>query len=280
MIVSTHSMYHSLTGASMQQSQIKYNRAMMQVMKLVREDVEATLIPLIKRSVPEYIGDAQWPDIIANALRSLTVRWTSPFAQRQAERIAETFVKSAAGDNERKAKSFGIDLYGGDSDLQDYIKAAAFQNSQLIKSLPSRYLEQVQNIVVGNMRNGMRPSYIEQQLVKEFGVSQRRAKLIARDQHSKIQGDMNRIRQTKSGLKYFRWLTSHDDRVRHAHNVAGNKVTKYGKGVYSWDDLPIVDGVPTFPGQPIQCRCVSVPVLETQVERNKKAGKTDPAVKR
>lgn len=264
----------------MQQSQIKYNRAMMQVMKLVREDVEATLIPLIKRAVPEYVQDAQWLEIIANALRSLTARWTSPFAQRQAERIAETFVKAAAGENERKAVSFGIDLYGGNTELQDYLKAAAFQNSQLIKSLPARYLEQVQNIVIGNMRNGMRPSYIEQQLVKEFGVSQRRAKLIARDQHSKIQGDMNRIRQVKSGLKYFRWLTSHDDRVRHAHRVAGDKVTKYGKGVYSWDDLPIVDGVPTFPGQPIQCRCVAVPITEAQVERNKKAGKTDPAVRR
>lgn len=261
----------------MQQSQIKYNRAMMQVMKLVREDVEATLIPLIKRAAPEYVQDASWPDIIANALRSLVARWTSPFAQHQAERIAETFVQAAASDNERK---MSIDLYGGDTELQDYLKAAAFQNAQLIKSLPARYLEQVQNIVVGNMRNGMRPSYIEQQLVKEFGVSQRRAKLIARDQHSKIQGDMNRIRQTKSGLKYFQWLTSHDDRVRHSHRIAGDKVTKYGKGVYSWDDLPIVDGVPTFCGQPINCRCVAVPVTEQQVERNKKAGKTDPAVRR
>lgn len=264
----------------MQQSQLIYYRQMMKVMKLVREDVEVTLYPLIKRAVPEYVSDASWPDIIANALRMLIARWTSPLAQRQADRIAGEFVKAAAGDNDRKVKSFGIDLYGGNKELQDYMNAAAFQNSMLIKSLPSRYLEQVQNIVVGNMRNGMRPSYIESQLVKEFGVSQRRAKLIARDQHSKIQGDMNRIRQVNSGLKYFKWVTAHDDRVRHAHRIAGDKVTKYGKAVYSWDDLPIVDGVPTFPGQPINCRCVAVPVTETQVERNKKAGTTDPAVRR
>lgn len=260
----------------MKQSQIKYNRAMMQMMKLVREDVEVTLIPLIKRSVPEYVQDTSWNDIIENAIRSLLARWTSPFAQRQAERIAETFVKAASNDG----KSFGIDLYGGDQQLQDYLKAAAFQNAQLVKSVPTRYLEQVQNIVVGNMRQGMRPSYIEQRLVEQFGVAARDAKRIARDQHSKIQGEINRIRQTSSGIKYFRWLTSHDDRVRHSHRIAGDKVTKYGKGIYSWDDLPIVDGVPAYPGSPINCRCVAVPVTPQQVERNKKAGQTDPAVRR
>lgn len=252
------------------QTQIQYNRKLQQIVKLVRDDVDAEIVPVIKQQAPEYVADA-WTDVIVAALRRLLTRWTSPQAQKQAEQIAADFVRTAADDNLRRQKSFGIDLYGGNDQLQDYLQAAAFQNAQLIKSIPAQYLEQVQNIVVGNMRQGMRPSYIEQALVKQFGITTRRAKLIARDQTSKIQGEMNRIRQVNSGLEYFKWVTSQDERVRHSHVAVAKRDVGYGEGVFKWSDLPVVDGVPTFPGQPINCRCVARPVIAAQVERNKKA---------
>lgn len=253
----------------MKQTEIAYYRKLKQLAKLVREDVDAEIVPLLKQLAPEYVADASWADIIAAAVRRLLTRWTSPFAQQQAEQIARDFVTTSSGDNDRRVKSFGIDLYGGDQQLQDYLKAVAFQNAQLIKSIPSQYLEQVQNIVMGNMRQGMRPSYIEGELVKQFGVTQRRAKLIARDQTSKIQGEMTRIRQVNSGLEYFKWVTSQDERVRHSHVAVAKRDVGYGEGVFKWSDLPVVDGVPTFPGQPINCRCVARPVTAAQVERNK-----------
>lgn len=251
------------------QTQIQYNRKLQQIVKLVRADVDAEIVPVIKQQAPEYVADA-WTDVITAALRRLLTRWTSPFAQKQAEQIAADFVRTAADDNLRRQKSFGIDLYGGDRQLQDYLQAAAFQNAQLIKSIPAQYLEQVQNIVMGNMRQGMRPSYIEQQLVKQFGVTTRRAKLIAADQTAKIQGEMNKIRQVNSGIEFFTWVTSQDERVRHSHVEVAKRDVGFGPGVFRWDDLPIVDGVPTFPGQPINCRCVARPVTAAQVERNKK----------
>lgn len=254
------------------QTELNYYRQLKQVARLVREDVDANIVPLVKQQSPEYVADG-WSDIIAAALRRLLARWTSPFAQRQAEQIAAQFVRTAADDNMRRQKSFGINLYGGNQELQDYMAAAAFQNAQLIKSIPAQYLEQVQNIVMGNMRQGMRPSYIEQQLVKQFGVTTRRAKLIARDQTSKIQGEMNRIRQVNSGINYFKWTTSHDERVRHSHVEVAKRDVGYGPGIFRWDDLPVVDGVPTFPGQPINCRCVSIAVPDFKVEKHIKNSK-------
>lgn len=252
----------------MTQTEIAYNRKLQQIVKLVRDDIDAELVPVIKQSVPEYVADS-WSDVIAAALQRLVERWTSPFARRQAREIAGTFVTDAS--TRAMRRTVGIDLYGGNDQLIDYLKAAADQNAALITSIPAQYLEQVSNIVVGNMRQGMRPSYIEQQLVKQFGVTTRRAKLIARDQTSKIQGEITRIRQVNSGILYFRWLTAHDERVRPSHVAVGNRDVGYGKGVFRWDDLPVVDGVPTFPGQPINCRCVAVPVTAAQVERNRKA---------
>lgn len=250
------------------QTEIAYNRKLQQIVKLVRADIDAELVPAIKQSVPEYVADA-WSDVIAAALQRLVARWTSPFARQQAREIAGSFVSDAS--TRAMRKTVGIDLYGGNDQLIDYLKAAADQNAALITSIPVQYLEQVSNIVTGNMRAGMRPSYIEQALVKQFGVTQRRAKLIARDQVSKIQGEITRIRQVNSGITYFRWLTAHDERVRPSHVAVGKRDVGYGPGVFKWSDLPVVDGVPTFPGQPINCRCVAVPVTAAQVERNKKA---------
>lgn len=251
------------------QTQIQYNRKLQQIVKLVRADVDAEIVPVIKQQAPEYVADS-WTDVIAAALRRLLTRWTSPFAQQQAEQIAADFVRTAADDTMRRQSSFGIDLYGGDRQLQDYLQAAAFQNAQLIKSIPAQYLEQVQNIVMGNMRQGMRPSYIEQALVKQFGITTRRAKLIARDQTAKIQGEMNRIRQVNSGITYFKWTTSQDERVRHSHVAVAKRDVGYGEGVFRWDDLPVVDGVPSYPGSAVNCRCIARAVTNAQVERNKK----------
>lgn len=250
------------------QTEIAYNRKLQQIVKLVSEDVQREIVPIIHQSVPEYVADG-WSDLITAALRKLTERWTSPFARRQARDIAGTFVQGAATGAQRK--SFGIDLYGGDDQLYEYLKAAADQNAALITSIPAQYLEQVSNTVTGNMRAGMRPSYIEQALVKQFGITQRRARLIARDQHAKIQGEVTRLRQVNSGITYFQWLTAHDERVRPSHAAVGKRDVGYGPGVFKWSDLPVVDGVPTFPGRPINCRCVAKPVTAAQVERNKKA---------
>lgn len=250
------------------QTEIAYNRKLQQIVKLVQADINAELVPAIKQSVPEYVADA-WSDVIAATLQRLVTRWTSPFARQQAREIAGSFVTDAS--TRAMRKTVGIDLYGGNDQLIDYLKAAADQNATLITSIPSQYLEQVSNIVTGNMRAGMRPSYIEEALVKQFGVTQRRAKLIARDQTSKIQGEITRIRQVNSGITYFRWLTAHDERVRPSHVAVGKRDVGYGPGVFKWSDLPVVDGVPTFPGQPINCRCVAVPLTAAQVERNKKA---------
>lgn len=251
------------------QTELNYYRQLKQVVQLVREDVDANIVPLVKRLAPEYTADG-WSDTITSAINQLLTRWLGAFVRRQAETIASQFVQTAAKDN---ARSFAINLYGGDTQLREYLSAASYQNAKLIQSIPAQYLERVQNIVMTNMRNGMRPSYIEEALVKQFGITERRAKLIATDQYGKIQGDMNRIRQVNSGIEYFTWITSQDERVRHSHVEVAKRDVGYGPGVFRWDDLPVVDGVPTFPGQPVRCRCVARATPRSKIERYLKAKK-------
>ena len=250
----------------MNNNERQYLINLFRVIKQVRERVDSSIVPLVK----QYAD----PGVIAQAMQRAIDDWTNPLQRAQAERIASSFVTTSLGSitrqAERREQSVGINIYQGSTELQEYLRAATFQNTQLIKSIPAQYLDQVSNIVMGNIRQGMRPSYIEAELVKQFGVTQRRAKLIARDQHSKITGEINRLRQTGAGIEYFRWVTSQDERVRHSHVAVAKRDVGYGAGIFRWDDLPVVDGVPTFPGQPVNCRCVSVAVTNAAVGRNKK----------
>lgn len=252
---------------------VRYNAALQRIARAVKRDIDEVIVPLVKQYAPEYVQDSTptldgWADSIARALQFLLGKWLSPVARQAAESIASEFVRTQVSVNSRGRRSVGIDVFSNSQQARDYLEAATFQNAMLITSIPAQYLEQVQNIVMTNMRAGMRPSYIEAQLVQQFGVTARRAKMIARDQTAKVQGELNKRKQTASGFEYFRWVDSHDQRVRHRHREIADKVTDYGKGVYRWDDLPLSDkGEPIQPGSDYQCRCVAVAVPDSKVKQ-------------
>lgn len=265
---------------------VRYNAALQRIARAVRKDIDEVIVPLVKQYAPEYVQDSTptldgWVDTIARALQFLLGKWLSPPARQAAESIASEFVRSQMRVNSRGRRSFGIDVFSNSQQAVDYLEAATFQNAMLITSIPAQYLEQVQNIVMTNMRAGMRPSYIEAQLASQFGITSRRAKMIARDQTAKVQGELNKRKQTAAGFSYFRWVDSHDQRVRHRHREIADKVTEFGKGVYAWSDLPLSDkGEPIFPGSDYQCRCIAIAVPDFKVEKNKKDGLTNPGVTR
>lgn len=251
---------------------VRYNAALKRIARAVKRDIDYVIVPLVKQYAPEYVQDSTptldgWADSIARALQFLLGKWLSPVARQAAESIAAEFVRIQVSVNSRGRRSVGIDVFSNSQQARDYLEAATFQNAMLITSIPAQYLEQVQNIVMTNMRAGMRPSFIEKALSQQFGVTSRRAKMIARDQTAKVQGELNKRKQTAAGFQFFRWVDSHDQRVRHRHREIADKVTDHGKGVYRWDDLPLSDkGEPIQPGSDYQCRCVAVAVPDSKVK--------------
>lgn len=252
---------------------VRYNAALQRIARAVRKDIDEVIVPIVKQYAPAYVQDSTptldgWADTMARALQFLLGKWLSPPARHAAEAIAAEFVRTQVSVNSRGRRSVGIDVFSNSQQARDYLEAATFQNAMLITSIPAQYLEQVQNIVMTNMRAGMRPSFIDKALSQQFGVTSRRAKMIARDQTAKVQGELNKRKQTAAGFSYFRWVDSHDQRVRHRHREIADKVTDYGKGVYRWDDLPLSDkGEPIQPGSDYQCRCVAVAVPDFKVKQ-------------
>lgn len=239
----------------------EYNTELQKLVLQIKKAVESELLPVIEQEAPSYTADA-WPERVQAVIDRLRLMFMMPGFNAMATAVASKFVRSTLAFADRKNKSFGIEVFNGESTkLNNYLKAATIQNADLIKSIPARYLDDVANTVQTNMRIGLRPSEIAKALQEKYGVAQRRAKFIARDQAAKVNGEITKQRQIDAGFVAFRWLDADDSRVRHRHRQIANTDIGMGKGVYLWSDLPIGDeGVPIQPGSSYNCRCSSRPV--------------------
>lgn len=242
--------------------------------KQIIDEINKQAINRVLPSVRDYVADGTVEDI-GIALKNLINAFDGVGFALYADRIARMFVDDILKYNNRTLEelvsSVSFNAYESKA-VQDVIKLATQQNAQLIKSIASQHLDAISNIVYSNIQAGNRASVIESS-IREYGVSYSRAKLIARDQTSKVMSSISKARMIDAGFEYFQWDTSHDERVRPSHKEAQNKITEYGKGVYRWNELPIVDGEKASPGTPINCRCVALPVLEIEVEEFQKRGK-------
>jgi len=150
----------------------------------------------------------------------------------------------------RKAirQSIAVDPFIGQPYLQSQIKQYVTQNVTLIKNIEGRYLSEIEEIVFRGARRGTSTKEIASQISKRARVSMARAKLIARDQINKFNGQLNRLRQEELGVKRYRWITAQDENVRTTHQALQGRVFK-------WSDPPEVG----HPGEDINCRCHAEP---------------------
>ena len=259
-------------------SAIDYNVQLQKIVDAIKKDINEQLIPILRSEQSNYTNDSTWFDRIAVVLERIRQRWESAEFKALSSVIARQFVNAV---DDRTQKSLGIDVFGNNEDLQTIIEQSIHDNTRLIRTIPSQYLDQVDSIVVTNTRAGNRSSAMVKTLSEQFGVTQKRARFIARDQTAKVNSAVAQKRIESAGYEYFQWVTSKDARVRDRHDDIANKVTEYGKGVYRFDNPPLSDkGVPILPGTDFGCRCFMKPISRRQVERNKERGETAPGVKR
>lgn len=259
------------------QSEVSFRVKLTKIIESIRSDIQSILIPELKRREPEFIVDSAEPaekqktfdDLSGDSLRPIRERWVSPEFEIIAERLALEFVTETNLINARRIREdlnrFGIN--GIDPNLSQYLGEAIADNARLIKSIPEQYLNSVEQIVSTNVRAGNRSTVAAKLIQQQHGVTLNKAKFIARDQTAKINSDLSQRRQRAAGFEYFRWSTSKDIRVRNRHDKIAKQKTKYGVGIYRYDDPPLSDsGQPILPGHDYQCRCVAIPVLSSEAE--------------
>ena len=138
--------------------------------------------------------------------------------------------------------------------LEPQIKAFQRNNVALITRLSEDQAGKIEEVLYRNLSAGNATNIIKKELLKTFQTTEKRAKLIARDQTNKFNGDLSRLRQEEVGISQYIWSTSKDERVRPTHRENENKK-------FNWGKRPSTG----HPGQDINCRCTAQPVITEEM---------------
>ncbi len=238
--------------------------------KLIEADYAKRIIDLLARSrevirqhtkeLPSLVAAAQRErqdagesgrikELIARAKRALEEKVQPTEIEALAKLFGErtsTFQRVQLGRQTRAA--LGVDVFASDRKVPTLIQHFAAENAALIKTIPQDQLSRVEKLATRAITGGTTVDEFTKQLDEGFDVSERHARLIARDQVGKLNGQLNEYRQTDLGIESYIWQTAGDERVREEHQALDGKE-------FRWDDPPEEGN----PGEPIQCRCTAQP---------------------
>jgi SPP1 gp7 family putative phage head morphogenesis protein len=135
-----------------------------------------------------------------------------------------------------------------------------------IKNFTAESTANLRAKVQQNMREGGRADRLAQIIEAEYGVSKRKAAVIAESETSLATAAFTQERFVALGSSTYRWRTMGDCKVRPTHGESNNHRVLEGR-IFPWSSPPIVDpatGRRRHPGQDYgPCRCFAEPILTT-----------------
>ena len=158
-------------------------------------------------------------------------------------------------------KTLGIslfdDIYNGGT-YRELFDTWVDDNVNLISTVPFEALDKMKQTVFDGYVNGRTMTSIMQDIQREYGMSKRHARLIARDQMGKLNCQITKQQHKSAGVTHYEWSDSGDSRVRRSHKELDGKI-------FDWDKPPDVgNGRRCNPGEDYQCRCCAIPVLDLE----------------
>lgn len=239
-----------------------YRRALRSMVRAMREDYSRRLSDLYAVLEPRIAGDAKWRsplERLQEALGKLSDKWTRKFSSF-AEKAAPSFIKDifrrVVKSRKESLKDAGLAIPLKDKDLKGQIEDERVQvlieaNVALITTIPKKLHGDVQQVVTNAMANGWTHEQLVEKLVKTFDVSERRAKVIARDQTLKATQSLAQAMDKELGITEGVWIHVPGLKSsRPTHKAMNGKKFELAKGLY---DRAVGEWVK--PGQLICCWC-------------------------
>jgi SPP1 gp7 family putative phage head morphogenesis protein len=253
-------------------NELWYKSQLLAITRLLRQATEREIIgPL--RKVPVQVGDARakmvkGPAVNISVSRKVfddgVKKVASQFGgiQTTADRLSALAVQKNLQEVDTRLaasikSSVSVDISGvltNEGAIRTAVREATEANVALIRSIPEQYLQKLSDNFFENLVDGVDVQDLVSVISHVADVTDSRAKLIARDQTSKMNSSFNRVRQTDLGIERYQWQTAGDERVRETHADNDGKI-------FSWDDPPEETG---NPGDDINCRCVAIPVFDLE----------------
>lgn len=212
-----------------------------------------------RANTPEMAQDASPAKALQEAMRKLAAYWEKRFdkaAPELAKYFAENSFKRADGRMKALLKKSGFTVeFKLTREANDVLQATIGEQVSLIKSIHSDYFSEIQGLVMRSVSQGRDLATLSEELRKRYGVTKRRAALIARTENNKCTANITRVRQESLGITEAIWMHSHAGREpRPSHVAANGKKYKISEGME-------IDGEFIWPGQLINCRCFAKSII-------------------
>lgn len=234
-----------------------YERELVAISQLISTIYAKGLAPQLKHAKTAERQDADVGTYDLGTLRlqvlaRLKKLNLSKLVDRYGRRIVKANAKEVAG-------ILGIVPDIGVAGLERALAAFRSRNLGLIASIAERQHNDLSALMVEAATSGMRAATLKDKIAERFRVSRSRSSLVAKNETLTLNGQLTQIQHLAAGVTEYVWNSSADERVRDIHvELDGRR--------FSWDDPPISseDGSVGHPGEPINCRCVAVPVMPAE----------------
>jgi SPP1 gp7 family putative phage head morphogenesis protein len=243
---------------------VEYHARLDKMIEQMTRSYARWIVAQYRKTPPRIAQDATPAKELEKQIRSLGKQWEKRFAE-MAPKLARWFLQSAAKRSDARLKKILKD--GGMSVefhmtpvVRDLVEASISENVSLIKSIASQYHTQIEGLVMRSVSTGRDLGYLSKELQARYGVTKRRAAFIARDQNNKATSVITRARQQESGIEEAVWLHSHGGNEPRPTHLA-NSGERYRIDQGWFDPDPKVRRY-IWPGELINCRCVSKPVIK------------------
>ena len=226
---------------------------------------------------------------VDDELKELEKKYREIFA-RQGEVVAKRMVMRQLKYNRSAFKKIMKKLMPNDEeipslagsviprDMEQVIKASIMENVSLIRSIESKYFEQITGAVARSMQAGGSIKQLKQEILHYNGMTRRRADIIANDQSRKAYMSINLRNMAKAGIQKVEWVHSGGGyTVREYHYRKWDGVSGKDDGhpnglngfIFDIDKPPVIQEakgkqqeIRGYPAQLPSCKCVMRAIVE------------------
>lgn len=239
-----------------------------QMQKSVEWYCKAAFKPVEKEQAKLGMLDADPVNNLQSVINQVKKRYIKRFNEL-AGKLPKQIVEKIAKEVKRKIKNHLIDVMTVDlrfsREQKILLNALTKENVSLIKSIPMEFFKRVEYDIMSTVTEGQDMQALSDKLSKGYGITRRRAIMIAYDQTNKITEKFDRMNKIELGLFEAEWKHSHaPQEPRPSHLAADGKTYDIRKGMYIVEKNKkgkVVFRGWCHPAQRPNCNCFSRTIL-------------------
>lgn len=217
-----------------------------------------------KAQPPMMAQDENPAEYLNKAVKRLGRRWTKQFN----ESAAEWGAHYARKNKERTDASLKAALlkagftveFRPTPEIRDIMAAAVNQNVSLIKTIGAEHLSDVNEMVMRSVMKGRDLGGLREELEARYGISKRKASLIARQSNNDASAALLNARFAELGIENAQWVHSNAGKAPRQEHVRWHG-QMYDIKAGKWSE---VSKKFVWPGTDFNCRCTSRAIIKTQ----------------